>query len=248
MRSSGNYTFSQSSLRDVFKNSSSGLSHMPVAALEADCGSLRVTRITSYFYCFLSWCINYDFVWLQHSTLDCNDFAKWVQFAYTGTNPEGVVRIWHDSSMTPLETGLPLSSCSAILCISLILMAAKWLLCLQAWHLHPKLEHGRGNGQRTKTKSVCQLRLSFYKELSWKPQPVTSAYISLSRTGIHGFSGCKVSAEMRIFNRVLCDQTVGLVNRNGGKNGDWVETSSAILGDSGENVLNKALKRWNIHH
>lgn len=107
-------------------------------------------------------------------------------------------------------------------------------------------KHWRGYRQRTK--SECQLRLLLLKEPSWKPRPVTSAYISLSGTGIHGSSGGKDWAEMRIFSRVLCDQTVRLVNKNGGKNGDWAETSSAILGDLGENVLKKALKMWNIHH
>lgn len=37
-------------------------------------------------------------------------------------------------------------------------------------------------------------------------------------------SSCEVSEEIDILNRVLCDQTVGLV-KHGGKDRDWVKTS-----------------------
>lgn len=54
---------------------------------------------------------------------------------------------------------------------------------------------------------------------------MASAYISLSRTEMV-VQVAKFQGEVSLFNRVLCDQTVYLINKTGGKNGDWVETSS----------------------
>ena len=157
---------------------------MCVAVLQADCAISHVPGIASYFCSFLSCCNNYGFAWLHN----CRTLPKYVQFAYL-TSPEAILQGRRMSTMISLKTWAPLVFLLYYpFHVSFILLATKWLLSLQTWHLHSRLEPGEGWGQRTKTEGGCQLRLLLCKALPQESQPVASAYILFSRTGIDGCS------------------------------------------------------------
>lgn len=118
-----------------------------MAVLQADCAISHVPGIASYFCSFLSWCNNYGFARLHN----CKTLPKCIQFAYS-TSPEAIIQGRQMSTTKLLKTWAPLVF---LLCypfhISFILLVTKWLLSLQTWYLHPRLEPGEGWGQTTKT-------------------------------------------------------------------------------------------------
>ena len=109
-------------------------SYMCITVLQANYDTLHVTGITSYFCSCLSWCINYGFTWLRVVHLTVVAYPN-------GFN--SLTQVWrqagqlHDAIWAPSVFLL----CNLLYGL-FILVAAKWLLCLQAWHLHPRIEPG----------------------------------------------------------------------------------------------------------
>lgn len=112
--------------------------------------------------------------WLRHMRSICSHESR-------GRRTAGTTAPWHRRGRPPL------SFCPPILCVSL---SSSWpqngcSAYRHGWPLLLSLEHGRGYGQKTKTKGGSRRKLLLSEGLSQKPQPATSAYISLSRTGMH---------------------------------------------------------------